>query len=194
MPDTDDLAEWCRRLRTSDRSAYAAVFEALYEPIFRYVCSLTSDRAVARDIAQDAFVRLWDARESLDPGQSLKAYLYRTARNLAYNHRRDQKTRSEKEDDIRQDANVRPASPNPPDVAAEGEWLEERLRTWIADLPERQREALVLSRFEGLSHDQIAEVMGISARTVNNHIVRALKRLRTRVNDYEPDLLSRHEP
>ena len=193
MPNTDDLAEWCRRLRASDRAAYAAVFEALYEPLFRYVRSLTSERAAARDIAQDTFVRLWDARESLDPEQSLKAYLYRTARNLAYNHRRDQNTRTEKEDDIREDANVQPAAPNPPDVAAEGEWLEERLRTWIADLPERQREALVLSRFEGLSHDQIAEVMGISARTVNNHIVRALKRLRTRVNDYEPDLLSHHE-
>jgi len=193
MPDPDDLTEWCRRLRASDRAAYAAVFDALYKPLFRYVRSLTSERAAARDIAQDTFVRLWDARESLDPEQSLKAYLYRTARNLAYNHRRDQNTRTEKEDDIREDANVQPAAPTPPDVAAEGEWLEERLRTWIADLPERQREALVLSRFEGLSHNQIAEVMGISARTVNNHIVRALKRLRTRVNDYEPDLLSPHE-
>ena len=194
MPDADDFAEWCRRLKASDRAAYAAVFEALYEPIFRYVRSLTSERAAARDIAQDTFVRLWDARKSLDPEQSLKAYLYRTARNLAYNHHRDKDTRNDKEEDIRRAANVQPTALPPPKEAEEGEWLEERLRTWIADLPDRQREALVLSRFEGLSHDQIAEVMDISARTVNNHIVRALKRLRTRVNDYEPDLLHRHEP
>jgi len=83
---------------------------------------------------------------------------------------------------------VQPAAPTPPDAAAEGEWLEERLRTWIADLPTRQREALVLSRFEGLSHDQIAEVMDISPRTVNNHIVRALKRLRDHVDDYDEAL------
>ena len=193
MPDADDFSEWCRRLRASDRAAYAAVFEALYEPLFRYVRSLTTDRAVARDLTQDVFVRLWDARESLDPSQSLKAYLYRTARNLAYNHHRNAETRSEKEDDIRRDANVQPSAPTPPDAAAEGEWLEEHLRSWIADLPTRQREALVLSRFEGLSHDQIAEVMDISPRTVNNHIVRALKRLRDHVDDYEPDLLTRHE-
>jgi RNA polymerase sigma-70 factor (ECF subfamily) len=194
MPDAEDVAEWCRRLTASDREAYAAVFEALYDPLFRYVRSLTHDPAAARDIAQDVFVRLWDARESLDPDQSLEAYLYRTARNLAYNHRRNNETRSKKEDDVRRDSNVRPAAPSPPDEAAEGQWLEERLRTWIAELPDRQREALVLSRFEGLSHDQIASVMDISARTVNNHIVRALKRLRARVDDYEPDLLNRHEP
>ena len=121
MPDADDFSEWCRRLRASDRAAYAAVFEALYEPLFRYVRSLTADRAVARDLTQDVFVRLWDARESLDPSQSLKAYLYRTARNRAYNHHRNTETRSEKEDDIRRDADVQPAAPTPPDAAAEGE-------------------------------------------------------------------------
>jgi len=194
MPDADDFSEWCRRLRASDRAAYAAVFEALYEPLFRYVRSLTADRAVARDLTQDVFVRLWDARESLDPSQSLKAYLYRTARNLAYNHRRNQDTRREKKDDVREQSDAQPAPPAPPDLAVEGEWMEEHLRAGIAALPDRQREALVLSRFEGLSHDRIAEVMDISPRTVNNHIVRALKRLRRHVQDYEPDLLDRDEP
>jgi RNA polymerase sigma-70 factor (ECF subfamily) len=189
MPDSDDFAEWCRRLKASDRAAYAAVFETLYEPLFRYVRSLTTERAAARDIVQDVFVRLWDAREGLDPNQSLKAYLYRTARNLAYNHQRDRETQSEKEEGIRRDSNVRPAAPDPPDAAAQAGWLEEHLRSWIADLPTRQREALVLSRFEGLSHDEIAKVMDVSPRTVNNHIVRALKRLRSRVDNYEPDLL-----
>jgi len=190
MADPDDFAEWCRRLRASDRSAYAAVFEALYEPLFRYVRSLTTERTVARDIVQDVFVRLWDSREELDPSQSLKAYLYRTARNLTYNHHRNRETRSNKADDIRRDSNVRPAPPDLPDAAAEAEWLEDHLRAWIADLPTRQREALILSRFEGMTHDEIAEVMDISPRTVNNHIVRALKRLRSHLNDYEPDLLT----
>jgi RNA polymerase sigma-70 factor (ECF subfamily) len=194
MPDSDDFSRWCRRLSASDRAAYAEVFEALYQPLFRYIRSLVQARAAARDIAQDVFVRLWDARESLDPSQSLEAYLYRTARNLAYNHRRNRDTRREKEDDIRDQSDAQPASPPPPDVAVEGEWLEEHLRAGIADLPDRQREALILSRFEGLSHDRIADVMDISPRTVNNHIVRALKRLRRHVQDYEPDLLNRDEP
>jgi RNA polymerase sigma-70 factor (ECF subfamily) len=67
--------------------------------------------------------------------------------------------------------------------------LDRRLRRWIDDLPDRQREALSLSRFEGLSHEAIAEIMDISPRTVNNHIVRALKSLRQNVHAYEPGLL-----
>ncbi|MFB6249722.1 MAG: RNA polymerase sigma factor [Salinibacter sp.] len=193
MPDTEDFAELCRRLAASDREAYAEVFEALYDPLFRYVRSITKDPAAARDVTQDVFVRLWDVRDRLDPSQSLKAYLYRTARNRAYNHERDRETKTEKADDVRHRSNARPAVPTPPDEAVEGERLEAALRTWIADLPERQREALVLSRFEGLSHDQIAEVMDIAPRTVNNHIVRGLKRLRRRVQDYKPTLLNRDE-
>ncbi|MFB6272415.1 MAG: sigma factor-like helix-turn-helix DNA-binding protein, partial [Salinibacter sp.] len=53
--------------------------------------------------------------------------------------------------------------------------------------------ALVLSRFDGLSHEEVADVMDISPRTVNNHIVRALKHLRGRIRDYEPNLLDRDE-
>jgi len=193
MPDSDDFSEWCRRLAASDRAAYAEVFDALYEPLFRYACSLTADEAAARDITQDAFVRLWDVRDDLDPNQSLKSYLYRITRNRAYNHRRDRKTAQEKADDVRHHSNARPAAPPAPDEAVEGEHLEASMREWISALPARQREAIVLSRFEGLSHEQIAEVMDISPRTVNNHIVRGLKRLRDRVHDYKPALLSRDE-
>ena len=137
MPDSDDFAERCRRLRASDRSAYAAVFEALHEPLFRYVRSLTNERTVAHDVVQNVFVRLWDARQALDPGQSVKACLYRTARNLTYNHHRNRGTRSDNEDDIRRDSNVQPTRPAPPDLAADAERLETRLRTWIDTLPTR---------------------------------------------------------
>ena len=67
--------------------------------------------------------------------------------------------------------------------------LEDRLHDWIADLPDRQREALELSRFRGLSHEDVAGIMDISPRTVNNHIVRALRSLRERIRTYEPSLL-----
>ena len=55
------------------------------------------------------------------------------------------------------------------------------------------RSAVEAAQHEGLSHDEVAEVMDISPRTVNNHIVRALKHLRGRIDDYEPDLLDRDE-
>jgi len=193
MSDARPFDEWCRRLKASDRSAYAELFEAMYEPLFRYVRSITDTPDAARDVTQDAFVRLWEVRDSLSLDQSLEAYLYRIARNRAYNHERNRRTRSEKEEDVREQTPAQPASPPPPDAQAGAQQLEDRLWRWIGELTERQREALVLSRFDGLSHDEAAEVMDISPRTVNNHIVRALKHLRGRIDDYEPDLLDRDE-
>lgn len=192
MPEAPPFEEWCRRLKASDREAYAHVFETLYDPLFRYVRSITKEATSARDVTQDVFIRLWEVRESLDPTQSLEAYLYRMARNRAYNHERRRQTRMEKEDTVRKQSAAQPASPELPDVQAAAQRLEDRLQRWIDDLPDRQREALVLSRYEGLSHDTIAEVMDISPRTVNNHIVRALKQLRERIRAYEPDLLDRN--
>lgn len=191
MPEAPPFEEWCRRLKASDREAYAEVFEALYEPLFRYVRSITKEAASARDVTQDVFIRLWEVRESLDPSQSLEAYLYRMARNRAYNLERRQQTRTEKADAVREQSAAQPAAPALPDAQADANRLGDRLRHWIEDLPDRQREALTLSRYEGLSHDAIAEVMDISPRTVNNHIVRALKQLRDRIRAYEPDLLDR---
>jgi RNA polymerase sigma-70 factor (ECF subfamily) len=66
--------------------------------------------------------------------------------------------------------------------------LARRLHAWIDALPAQQREALVLSRFHALSHQEIAATMGLSPRTVNNHIVRALKRLQRRLDAFEAPL------
>ncbi|MFB6230628.1 MAG: RNA polymerase sigma factor [Salinibacter sp.] len=193
MPDAPPFEEWCRRLKASDRSAYAELFEEMYEPLFRYVRSIVQGPEAARDVTQDVFIRLWDARASLVPERSLEAYLYRMARNRAYNHERTRRTRAEKEEDVRDKSAAQPAPLEPPDAQAAASQFEDRLWQWIGELPDRQREALTLSRFEGLSHDEIAEVMGISPRTVNNHIVRALKHLRERIRDHEPNLLDRDE-
>ena len=63
--------------------------------------------------------------------------------------------------------------------------LKRLMRSWIDQLPDRQKEAFMLSRFEGLDHDEIANVMDVSPKTVNNHIVAALRSLRERFGQYK---------
>ena len=65
--------------------------------------------------------------------------------------------------------------------------LDERLRMFIEQMPDRRREAFMLSRYEGLSHEEIAQVMKLTPRTVNTHIVLALKDLRNRLGALQPD-------
>lgn len=188
MSSDETLEVICRRLRASDREAFERVFRLLREDLLRYVCSIVRSGPMAHDLVQDVFVSLWGLRETLDPTQPLKAYLYRMARNRAYRHLRDERLHARKHQDLRQAADEA-RGPTWPDAEVDAGLLGHALRQWIEELPERQREALVLSRFHGLSHREVASVMAVSPRTVNNHIMRALNHLQGRIQAYEPTLL-----
>lgn len=190
MSTEEQFRAWCRRLKASDRSVFEEVFHALHEALFRYALYITRDAAAARDVSQEAFLHLWEMRAALDANQSLKALLYRIVRNRAYNYQRNRRTHAAAHALLARAAHA-PSQNGPalPDALLQAKTLEARLQGWIDELPARQREALVLSRFESLSHAEIAAIMDISPHTVNNHIVQALKTLRDRIRAFEPDLL-----
>jgi RNA polymerase sigma-70 factor (ECF subfamily) len=176
------------RVGTGDEEAFEDLFRRLSEPVFRFVCGMVQDEALAHDITQDTFAKLWSIRDRMDAVDSLRAYLFRMARNRVYNHQRDQQVRRDNEEHLR-DAHPN-ASPPPPDQALDADMLRSLLEQWIGELPDRQREALALRRQNNLSHDEIANIMDVSPNTVNNHIVRAMRRLRSRLHDHRPDLWS----
>ncbi len=180
----DPYAAWCRRLKASDRAAFEALFRAVYADLFRYAKSLTHDAASAEDAVQEALLRLWMRRTALDPGRSLRALLYVTVRNLAL----DQERNSAKRQALLKTMDDPQRPPTPGDTTGV-RMLEARIHDWIAELPERRREAFRLSRFDGLTYAEIASVMGLSIKTVDNHIWLALHYLRRRLGQFEPDLL-----
>lgn len=176
------------RLGTGDEAAFERIFRRLSEPIFRFVCGMVQDEALAHDITQDTFAKLWSIRDRMDAVDSLRAYVFQMARNRVYNHQRDRQVRRDNEEYLRV---AHPdASPPSPDKTLDADMLRSLLEQWIGELPDRQREALTLRRQNDLSHDEIADVMDVSPNTVNNHIVRAMKELRSRLRDYRPDLLA----
>lgn len=186
-PATDSPAFYaglCRALAASDVAAFERLFRHLHAPLLRYAATF-SDPDEAADVVQEAFVRIWNGRQRLDPNRSLRALLYQTVHNLASNRIRDRRRHDDKHE------TMNPAStPDAPDAVVEGARLEALLGAWIAALPPRQREALTLSRFDGLSHDEIAETMRVSPSTVNNHLVAALKTIRDHLHRYDPSLLA----
>lgn len=170
--------EWSRRLRASDREACTELFDAMHAPLLRYAARLTSE-AMAYDAVQEAFVSLWRMRASIDPDRSLKSLLYTLVRNEALNQRRSMRRREDRHEEYSPSSH--PPSPN---ERLEAQAMRDRLRQWIDDLPERQREAFRLSRFDDLTHDEIADVMGITTRTVTNHVTKALQTLRDRLRNH----------
>lgn len=178
----DVLQSHAAAIRLGDERAFRQLFDGLYGPLLGFAQSLVRDEAVAEDLVQEAFVRLWDRRARLDEEIPLRAWLFRTVRNLALNLRRDTTTRERLFDDptaVDSAAAPRPAAA--PDSATEHNELHERVSALMTELPPRQREALLLSRVEGLSHAEVAAAMGCAPRTVNNHLVAALGTLRKRL-------------
>ena len=78
----DPYRTWCRRLRASDRAAFEALYRAVYTDLFLYAKSLSHDAASAEDAVQEALLRLWIRRATLDPDRSLRALLYVTVLDI----------------------------------------------------------------------------------------------------------------
>lgn len=182
-------SDLCQRLQASDRSAFETAFRLLRGGMVRYVRSIVGDDMVAHDLVQDVFVSLWGLRATLDPTRSLKAYVFTMARNRAYRYLRDERVHRKKHAIIKEEAPAFLPDQEWPHAQIDAGALHVKLRMWIDELPERQREAISLSRYHGMSHREVAEVMGLSPRTVNNHIMRALEHLQQRVQTYEPSFL-----
>ncbi len=181
---TDHFEAWGRRLCRSDRTAFTEVFEATHEPLYRYAWYILHDEEASYDVVQDVFMKLWQIRSRIDPARSLKALLFQMVRNTALNHLRHARRHAASPLD---DLVVEPYQTPQPEEDLDGADLDDRVRSWIEEMPERRREAFLLSRYQGLSHAEIARIMDLTPKTVNNHIVLALQHLRRRLYDYQPD-------
>jgi len=164
------------RLRSGDTAALRRLFDQHYPRLLADVFSYLPDEETCKDIAQDVFVELWNKRASLDIHTSLRAYLRRAAINRALNF-----IKSNRRTVLEDTADWEDAA----DTAAhdigrkkEQEHLETALHQAIDRLPEKCRIVFALSRFERLSHREIADQLGISVKTIENQITKAMRLLR----------------
>lgn len=181
--DNEQIKVWSEKIRKSNRQAFDELFRYLYPRLVYFAMRYIKEKPAACDIVQDAFLILWQKREEIDPGQSLIAFMFKIVKNRSINWLQKKDNNSEPFDDYAFNVEAEETSP---DNSAEE--LSTLFRTWIEELPERQREAFELSRFEGLDHDEIATVMNVSPKTVNNHIVAALRSLRDRYEHHQQQL------
>ena len=184
---TEQFSTWSRALRQSDQRSFNELFDSTHPLLYRYTYYIVNDADAAYDLLQEVYLKLWQIRGRLDPDRSLKALLYSMARNRALNYlRHSSRTRvvslsstfNEPVADAQQDTDMDFAN------------LQAKMKGWIDQLPKRRREAFVLSRYDGLSHAEIAEVMGLAPKTVNNHIVLALSYLRKKLDAYKRETVN----
>ena len=149
---------------------FDALFDEAYPPLVRYCQRLTGDLDVAEDVAQEAMVRLF-ANGVDGPLPALRAWLFKTATHLI----RDRYRVDENRRRLLQENPVTPSAIEGPERSFERRAEQELARRALKQLPERDREMLVL-RYEGFSYKEIAEVVNVAAGSVGTLLARAERR------------------
>ena len=156
---------------------FETTFDELHPGLFRYCHRLTVDPALADDVAQEAFFRLYDHRIAGDE-RGVRAWLFRTATHLV----RDRYRVDENRRRLLEANPVRPAAMEPPDrIVQRGEDVA-RVRAALDGLNERDR-TMLLARYEGFSYREIAEAFDVAPGSVGTLLARAERRF---VSAYEP--------
>lgn len=156
--------------------ALVIVLERYYRELLNFLSRTVNDRDAAADLAQESYARVLALRQSGQAIANARALLYRTARNLVIDRHRRGQFRAHEDLDAQDDAAEGAAAPRheQPEEAYAHAQHARALAAAIEALPPRCREAFVLNRFEGLSHQEVAERMGISKNMVAQHIIRGV--------------------
>ena len=178
QPTEQDVIE---AIRQGDERAYEVVFRQHYAPLCRYARQFLSDSDEAEEEVQAMFLALWERRDSLIITTSLKSYLFRAVHNRCLNRIKHLAIRDEHRQHTLYMGEIMAESPV---HTLLGDELAERLQVAIQKLPEQCRLAFTLSRFDELKYQEIADQLGISIKTVENQIGKALRMLRTELSDY----------
>ena len=165
-------------LKDGDHGAFSALYGLYSERIYGRLLSLLKDRDMADELIQDLFLKVWEKRDGLNPEQSFKSYLYKVAENLVYDHFR--KLARDKKLQERFRAITKELYSH-----TEEDLLNKENRTIIdravAMLPPQRKAVFTLCKLEGKSYEETGEILGISASTVSNHLVKATKLVREQI-------------
>lgn len=175
LPDPNDYAG----LRRGDRQVFERLFKAWYPRLAEYAMRITGNRDAAEDVVQDVFIRVWEKIENLPEAAQLPAYLFRAVRNRALNHQRQLKTRDKWAAAASSDSAIMPEVLGRLDLSE----LQTAVTAALRNLSPRELEVFILSRRESLTYSSIAQTLGISIKTVETLMGRALKSLRKQLAD-----------
>jgi RNA polymerase sigma-70 factor (ECF subfamily) len=181
------------RVKEDDAVAFEFLVDRFQRKIIRFMCGWTRSADLAEDLAQEVFLRIYKSRKTYLPTAKFSTWLYRIAHNVASNHVRDVSVRREYQLSKAQNSStsgllleniaVSPSGYQP----TRNMDHQERSRVIMVALEalgERQRTAILLSKFEGMSYQEIGETMGLTVQAVKSLLMRARVNLKNLLEPY----------
>jgi len=169
--------EWLGQLRTGDGLAFERMFRAYAASLCDFAFSYVRDPETAEEIVQDLFCWIWEQRFTLEMPHGIRAWLFTAVRNRSLNALRNTRAELSMHERVAREARSAPAA-ELPDAATVARDLSNAAARVVAAMPPRCREAYTLIRPEHMSYAEAAQVMGVSAKTVEVHMTRAMAMLR----------------
>ncbi len=169
-----------------EESSFEALFKANFKRLFAYAITILREDSHAEEIVQNVFYKMWEKKGKIDIQTSVTAYLYRSVYNDCLNYLKHKKVKatytmhktwSQKDETDNATTKVQLSE------------LQQKLDAALSDLPEQCRTIFQMSRFEELKYREIASKLGISVKTVENQMGKALSILRIKLADYLPLLM-----
>jgi RNA polymerase sigma factor (sigma-70 family) len=177
--ETKDHDLWLR-IRMGDEQAFTVIFEKYHRTLYNYGSKLSTNSSLVEDAVQDVFIDIWRLRNNLAENvTSVKFYLYRALRRRI--HVAVDKTPFMEEIALLDEVETPTNHTNSESILIEHEsssMRAKRIQELLAQLPERQMEALTLRYFDEFSIEEIADIMGVNEKSVRNFIYKALTALR----------------
>jgi RNA polymerase sigma-70 factor (family 1) len=161
-------------LQKGDNDAFMALYNHYHGPLYHYVLRFVKSPAIAEDILQDVFLKIWEIKSRINPELSFKAYLYRICRNSVFKLLKKMAV----DENLRVEVMQFTQSVADADLKLLWQQYEAILQTAINNLSPQRQKVFRLCREEGKTYEQVADELGISRNTVKEHMVLAMKLIR----------------
>ena len=179
------------RIAEGDDDSFEILVNRHQTSILNLIYRFIGDRAQAKDLAQEVFIRVWQAAKTYKPEAKFTTWIYRITANLCFNELKSSRRkkllqflRSDVDHKIQTEEDFPDSSQSPEDLLLAGE-RSRQITNAIQSLPDNQRIALVLKRYECLSYNEIAQILGCSVSAVESLLVRAKRTLQEKLKNYE---------
>jgi RNA polymerase sigma-70 factor (ECF subfamily) len=173
------------RMVEGDKEAFRFFFEKYYPDMVNLVNLYLHDSIMSEEIVQDIFIYLWEKKEQIKIESSLKSYLLRASKNRSLNYIRNEKTKLDIHSKL---ANLDKGAIEMPDSVMDTNQLRDVINAAIDSLPKRCREIYIMGKEKNMSYREISEELGISVKTVEVQMGKALKKLRIELRPYYNDI------
>jgi len=168
-------------LAQRDEAAFEQMFKTYFKRLHAYAFTILRDEIQAEEMVQQVFFKLWERNENLSLTGSVSSYLYRAVHNESLNYIKHQKVRSNHQLNVAYSMKNEVEHPAKKIMASE---LEKKIHSALNELPEQCRTIFQMSRFDELKYREIADKLGISVKTVESQMSKALRLLRVKLVDF----------